>query len=145
MQTRRGTVRTTGAELVAGASASSAVTGDCYSLGPSRSVTILGPSRECYTPASSSSTPGCLLLLRSDTKMELGTRRDCPCEVCLLLCCASVPAYKVNTKAQVLKNSHILCERQFERFFGHRLRIEHFSLKGKPHKGPENDFSPLMR
>jgi hypothetical protein len=60
-------------------------------------------------------------------------------------CYASVPAHKVNTKAQVLKNSHILCERQFERFFGHRLRIEHFSLKGKPHKGPENDFSPLMR
>jgi len=63
----------------------------------------------------------------------------------IVLGCASVPAHKVNTRAQVLKNSHILCERQFERFFGHRLRIEHFSLKGKPHKGPENDFSPLMR
>ena len=62
-----------------------------------------------------------------------------------VLGCGLVSAYKVNTKAQVSKNSHILCERQFERFFGHRLRIEHFSLKGKPHKGPENDFSPLMR
>ena len=58
---------------------------------------------------------------------------------------APVSAYKVNTKAQVLKKSHILCGRQFEHFFGHRLRIEHFSLKGKPHKGPKNDFSPLIR
>jgi hypothetical protein len=96
--------------------------------------------------------PGAIV---SDARVFVATRAqtrkwswepgDCPCEVCLLLCRASVSAHKVNTKAQVLKNSHILCGHQFEHFFGHRLRIEHSSLKGKRHKDPKNDFSPLIR